>query len=103
MVRQLVEHEPQWEVLVFSSVSQPSLANPLQSANPGWQVTTTHSPEEHLPPAVLGRAEQLVPQLPQSWVEDERSTSQPFEAWPSQLPVVPRQATTPQLRGEKES
>lgn len=80
---QLIPQPPQFEVEKMFT-SQPSAADPLQSAHPAMQLPMAHEPPEVHMPLAWGGAH-AVPHPPQSVVVvSERS--QPLDRRPSQLP-----------------
>lgn len=78
-------HAPQWNALVFVSVSQPLLITPSQSPNPAL-----HGPTLQTPALQRGMAFGELhawPHMPQLVALPVVSTSQPFAAAPSQSAV----------------
>jgi hypothetical protein len=63
---QAFAHDPQWFLSVAPLTSQPSLARPLQSRNPLWQVPVSQTPP--LQTGVLLFTVHAVPHTPQFWV-----------------------------------
>jgi hypothetical protein len=79
-----VPQRPQLALSVRVSTSQPLLATWSQSAKPGSQAATAHSPAPHDDLAWASRHAR--PQPPQCAALDAVSVSQPLEAAPSQSP-----------------
>ena len=75
-------HAPQFVVLEATSLSQPLLGSPSQSANPARHDATAHPPDRHAPMAFAGA--HTLPQPPQLARLEPRLTSQPFAELPSQ-------------------
>jgi len=77
-------HAPQLALSVRVSTSQPLLATRSQSAKPGSQAATAHSPAPQDERAWASR--QALPQPPQCAALEAVSVSQPLPAAPSQSP-----------------
>ncbi|MFO0651779.1 MAG: hypothetical protein U0326_36495 [Polyangiales bacterium] len=80
---------PQWLTSVAVFTSQPSAAEPLQSAKPASHVPIWQAPATHAPVAWFG--EHARPQPPQWATLVCGSTSQPLSAAPSQSSDAPVQ------------
>ena len=91
---QTCPHVPQLRLLVSTLISQPSLARPLQLANPGLHAPIPHAPERQ-PAAAFGGAVQTVPHAPQSETVVLRFVSQPLVVTESQFPYPALQLPMP--------
>jgi hypothetical protein len=88
---QVAPHAPQFASVV-TSVSQPVVASPSQSASDAGQPSSTQTPALHLAPGV-----QTFPHVAQLAASPARFVSQPFAKRPSQLQSVASHAGSGQV------
>ena len=91
-----VPHVPQFAGSTASSLSQPSLLRPLQSAYPMSHVPTPHTPAAQPAVACAGTGHRA-PQRPQLKMSVPIAVSQPFDDTPSQSAHPASHVATPHV------